>query len=93
MGDVEKSLSVLSLGLEEDEELPLQEEDSALTDMTSDEAMENGDAEDVPLEHSEGSKRQRLHLNSFTVSSNIDDSNKDISTLEAGLANQARRHQ
>ncbi|KAK8686180.1 hypothetical protein V6N13_125207 [Hibiscus sabdariffa] len=61
-------------------------------DVISTEAMETGDAEDVPLEHSEGLKRQRLHSLSSTVSSNHVDSSEDNSTLEAGLANHALRH-
>ncbi|KAK8677535.1 hypothetical protein V6N13_143068 [Hibiscus sabdariffa] len=56
-------------------------------DVISTGAMETEDAEDVPLEHSEGLKRQRIHSLSSTVSSNHVDSSEDISTLEAGLAN------
>ncbi|KAK8684983.1 hypothetical protein V6N13_040994 [Hibiscus sabdariffa] len=149
MGDVEKSLSDLSLGLGEDEELLLQDDDLAPSrsdfqakttllldtslnagdpitmthvrnkavnqmffgnsvscqlgpmtghailgqvDVTSANAMETGDAEEVPLEHSEGLKRQRLHLLSSFVSSSHVDSGEDSSTIEAGLAIQARRH-
>ncbi|KAK8623337.1 hypothetical protein V6N13_118224 [Hibiscus sabdariffa] len=142
MGDVERSLSGLSLGLEEDVELTLQEENEdksnlplndsfdagdlrtmsrlqtkvvnqifsgnstscglgpvmgldalGKVDMNSAEAMDTREAENVPLEHTESLKRQRLHPTSSNVSSNPVDSNEDFPTLKAGLADQARHHQ